>query len=232
MRIKHYGWMGLVLLTFLSLSLVAQATPITVNIASGAGTGQSNTNVVTGPNSQNFVINPIVINGDVWAPAQGGAQWISYLLCTGEGNDAGCGGKVSVPNDPANPNATFFYLLNLPQAAWITGYNLTLNVFADDTAAVFVDGNQIIGPNLLAGTYCAGGVIGCVGGNPGTGGHFAFTLAPGQHTLSFPTYQVAGDGYGLMFYGTASAVPEPSSLILLGSGLLGGAGFVRRKLFR
>ncbi len=68
--------------------------------------------------------------------------------------------------------------------------------------------------------------------------NFDGTYNNGSATSLTVTYQFVASGTGSMpaslddFYvnGTANSIPEPTSLILLGSGLVGAAGFLRRKL--
>jgi PEP-CTERM motif len=66
-------------------------------------------------------------------------------------------------------------------------------------------------------------------GGPGGGVFQAFDLSTMPE--SFDTF-VAPSRYGLSFYsfyGEAAPVPEPGTLALLGSGLLGAAGLLRRR---
>jgi PEP-CTERM motif len=225
--------------------MIGSASASTIAIYSAGSTGptfqvdpyqvEGNFNYLVPGDQPNYAINPlVVVPGSVWAPAQGGASWISYTPGTGADG-------VVVPNytditgvgGTGGPNAIFFDILTLPGG--VSGYNVTLNVYADDTTGVSLfdpSFNLLALPNFTPGTYCAISAIGCISGVGDTGGHFSMFLTPGTYTFAFPTYQVSGSGYGLMFYGEAVPTPEPASMALLGTGLIGIAGAIRRKLIK
>jgi hypothetical protein len=118
-------------------------------------------------------------------------------------------------------------------------FTLTGDVLADDTVRVLLNGVEIIGPGMLGtDTHCAGAAPGCDLGTEFDETPHVFT-GIGTNTLSFIVQQ-AGTGHldpsGVDFSGTVelpvgnSPVPEPSSLVLLATGLLGAAGYIKRRL--
>jgi hypothetical protein len=118
-------------------------------------------------------------------------------------------------------------------------FTLSGDVLADDTVRVLLNGVEIIGPGMLGtDTHCAGAAPGCDLGTEFDEVTHTF-VGIGTNTLSFIVQQ-AGTGHedpsGVDFSGTvtpsvgASPVPEPSSLVLLASGLFGAAGYMRRRL--
>ena len=149
-----------------------------------------------------------------------GATWISYA-------NTGVGGDTLAPL----AGTTSIFTVTETFEANI-GYMLDLHVWADDTAAVFIDGISLFSPNFSQ-NVCANGTIGC---EPDEFGSISYAFnSSGSHSLSFDVYQVGtgtnpnSNPFGLLYSGTLSPVPEPSIVWLLGSGLV-LIGLVRRKV--
>jgi hypothetical protein len=148
-------------------------------------------------------------------------RWISY-------DNTGSPGTVSPPNTtiPGSPTAIFREFM--PAA---TGF-LTVTVFADDTADVYLYDNAnpmgllLKAANWIQDNACAAGPIGCQPNESWTSG-----LVPVDYTgsawLEFRAYQRGGGPFGLLYGGEAHIVPEPGTYLLLGAGLL-GLGLLRR----
>jgi hypothetical protein len=163
--------------------------------------------------------------GTVWHAPTGTSSWVSFNASTGPTSN------FVVPNGDYIYNTTF--TLAPGQVAGATG---TLTVLADDTLSVFLNNSLILqaaGPLSASNTYsdCSN-----VGPNCVTPLTFSFTgLQAGLNQLEFDVKQVNGVDEGLDFAGSidsavvgTSAVPEPASLALFGSGILGVLGLSRR----
>jgi len=155
-----------------------------------------------------------------WAGALPGSDWISY----GSTGDSSAPGYFSPPNGTVVTFMTQFTLTG----AITGGY---LDVLADDTTSVMLNGNTLMAANLTPGGPCAKGPIGCI---TSTEGMLTFAmlgpyLNDGANTLSFTVVQISGQSFGLDFAGSIddSATPEPAALALVGAGLLALA--VRRR---
>jgi hypothetical protein len=147
------------------------------------------------------------------------AVWVSYA-------DTGWKqGTLAPPNGSlANPDGTAV-IMTVWERFWAgPGDTLSLKVWADDTARVGIDGKTVFGENLTQ-SVCADGPIGCQSSEFGLV-NYTFTTS-GLHLLTFDVFQVGRDTeadvnpFGLLYAGGVTSVPEPSSLLLLGIGLVG-----------
>ena len=162
--------------------------------------------------------------GSVWHAPTSNSSFISFNSSTGPTSN------FVVPNGDYVYTSTF----NISPAD-VNDVG-TLTVLADDTVAVFLNNSLILqagGPLSASNPYSE---CSSVGPNCLTPLTFTFTgLQAGLNQLEFDVKQVNGTDEGLDFEGAInsavaanSAVPEPFSLALLGTGFLGFLGISRR----
>jgi hypothetical protein len=160
-----------------------------------------------------------ISDGGVWTPAVGGSSWVSWDAASGPG-----GGHI-------NPNGDYSYSTTFTMAANDTSFSGTLTVMADDTTNVWLNGVELLHDGVIGGdTKCSDAQPNCI--TPYT---FNLTgIVAGLNTLSFNVEQTGLASQGLDFAGsvtgTAPAVPEPSTLLMLGTGLMGSAGALFRRM--
>lgn len=207
---RTLGKIALLAAIALLASTVVYADSVTLaSLGTAAAPGQTNSS-----GNPTIAIDP----NAAWSHALGTSSWVSF---TTSGN-TGASNYVQVANGTVTSFFDSFSLSGTPTSG-------SIEVMADDSTSVLLNGHLLIAEATTTNnTYntCSDFAISCKG---------AYVinlpsdyLLTGDNILEFDVAQRAGVSYGLDYYGTintTAAVPEPSSILLLGSGI--SAAFVR-----
>jgi PEP-CTERM motif len=208
----------------------ASANTITIASQAGSATGDtiytsttaSGTFAYLGNIGTSFALTSVT---PTWAAAIPGSTWVGISPTAG-------------PSGTINP-AFGTYTFTVDLGTGLAGYSGTIGVLADDTTSVSLNGTLLVPQGGGSDGHCESGEPNCLVvfdvGLPGGG-----TFLAGDNTLTFGVLQAGtgpaggtGDPSGLDFEGSisnTSSVPEPSTLMLLGTGLMGAAGAFYRKM--
>ena len=166
--------------------------------------------------------------GTPWAPPVANSTWVGYAPNAG-------------PVGTSNPAFGYYTFTTSFTALSSSPYSGTLSILADDTAEVLLNGSLLVSFGALGSdVHCSDNAPTCVTVDAVPLSGLSLLSGVDANTLTFVVRQAGtgpaggiNDPSGVDFDATlttVSAVPEPSTLLLLGSALIGfSAIFLRTR---
>lgn len=206
------------------LTTAAHADSLLGSYATGAiNPGVINTSTVYAPadskSNNGFTTTYALSPGSTWHATLPNSTYVSY------DHNTAPGGNVVAPNGDYIYRSSFTLT-----ASQVANSIASLTVLADDTVAIYLNNTLILAAASPKGSGNTYAMCSDTGPNCLTPTTFTFSgLTTGVNVLTFDVKQINLASEGLDFSGSITAIPEPATLALFSTGMLGMAGMVRRR---
>jgi len=227
------------ILFVLFLVFVSGVRADTITLISGAGSSGSHANgaleyigysalnvpffASTTPSTESTSKTTYAIGAGVWSAPIAGTSWVSNTPTAG----------TSCSGSQCDANGFYYYKTTFTAVGGNAGYEGSISVMADDTAEVILNAGTAEELMLVPFGF-VGSDAHCADGKPNCSvvdvvSFINVSLFSGTNTLTIIDAQTGLNGAGVDFEANFNAAPEPSSLLLLGTGVLGLALTILRK---
>ena len=151
--------------------------------------------------------------GAPWHAPFAGTTWVSY--------DPNAYPGAVPPTYPADSTTPYVFSSTFNIGYLGAGSNGSITIYCDDLVDIILNGRTILHETSTNPTNFTTSTTAMI--------NFS-DLVLGTNTLLIKDYQIGQFNLGFDFAGTVNAVPEPNTLLMLGTGLLGSAGAIFRKM--